>query len=79
MRAFRDNANAAGASSGHSLFQVAKMNDNMLKLAITVGALWAAYKYGPSEVKGAALGIAGMMVINQIPVVRDGLSVRLVA
>ena len=55
------------------------MNDNMLKLAITVGALWAAYKYGPSEVKGAALGIAGMMVINQIPVVRDGLSVRLVA
>ncbi len=49
------------------------------KLAITLGALYAAYKYGPDWMKGLALGAAGTVLVNQLPVVRDGASVRLVA
>lgn len=54
------------------------MSDTV-KLAITLGVLYAAYKYGPNVVKGMALGAAGIIALNQIPTVRDGASVRLVA
>jgi hypothetical protein len=55
------------------------MNSNLVKLAITAGVLFVAWKYGSPEVKGMALGAAGAIVLNQIPVVRDGADVRLVA
>jgi hypothetical protein len=51
----------------------------LVKLMITAGALWAAWKYGTPEVKGMALGAAGMILLNQLPVVREGAAVRLVA
>jgi hypothetical protein len=50
-----------------------------VKLAITAAALFAAYKYGPEWVKGLAIGAAGTIALNQIPVVRDGAGVRFVA
>lgn len=51
----------------------------LMKLAITGAALYFAYKHGSPEVKGMALGAAGVMALNQIPVVREGAGVRLVA
>ncbi len=51
----------------------------LTKLAITGAAIWAAWKYGNAEVKGMALGAAGVVLLNQLPVVRDGANVRLVA
>lgn len=51
----------------------------LFKLLITGAAVWAAWKYGSPEVKGMALGVAGAIVLNQLPVVRDGANVRLVA
>jgi hypothetical protein len=50
-----------------------------MKLALTAAALWAAYKYGNNTIRGLAMGAAGAIVLNQIPVVRDGADVRLVA
>ena len=57
------------------------MNDlsPLMKLLLTAGALWAAWKWGNPEVKGMALGAAGYLLLNQIPVLRDGTNVRLVA
>lgn len=51
----------------------------IMKLAVTAAALYWAYKHGSPEVKGMALGAAGAMLLNQIPVIRDGAEVRLVA
>lgn len=51
----------------------------LVPVAITVGVLFAAWKWGPVPVlKGLAMGAAGYMVANNIPVVRDGLHVRVV-
>jgi hypothetical protein len=55
------------------------MNSNLVKFAALAAALYAAYRYGPAEVKGMALGVAGIVLINQIPMVRDAAQVRLVA
>lgn len=54
------------------------MND-LMKLAITGAALFAAWKWGNAEMKGMALGAAGVIILNQVPMVRDGANVRLVA
>lgn len=51
----------------------------LVPLLITGGLLYAAYKFGPPEAKGMALGAAGVILLNQIPVARDGLQTRLVA
>lgn len=51
----------------------------LAKLAITAAALYFAYKHGGPEVKGMALGAAGAIALNNIPVVREGAAVRLVA
>lgn len=51
----------------------------LLSLGITAAFLFAAWKYGNAEMKGMALGAAGFIVLNQIPTVRDGASVRLIA
>lgn len=48
----------------------------LFKLALTAAALWAAYRYGPAWMKGLAIGAAGTIALNQIPVVRDGAAVR---
>lgn len=51
----------------------------MVKLAITAAALYGAYHYGPNWMKGLAIGAAGFVALNQVPVIRDGMAVRLVA
>ncbi len=51
----------------------------LVTLAVTLGALYAAYRFGNGAMKGAALGVAGVMVANNLPYVRDGLQTRLVA
>jgi hypothetical protein len=51
----------------------------LMTLGITGALLWAAWKYGNAEVKGMALGAAGVVLLNQIPVARDGLNTRLLA
>jgi hypothetical protein len=51
----------------------------LVPLAITLAALFAAWKWGNGEVKGMALGAAGFVLLNQLPVARDGLQARLVA
>lgn len=53
------------------------MNSSIVKMAIAGAALWAAHKFGPGFVKVAAAGVAGVLVVNQIPVVRDAMNVRL--
>jgi hypothetical protein len=51
----------------------------LLPFAITAGLVYAAWKFGSPEIRGMALGVGGLMLINQIPMARDGLNVRLVA
>lgn len=51
----------------------------LLTMAITAGAVWAAWKYGNGFVKTAAAGVAGYVVANQVPFVRDGIKTQLVA
>jgi hypothetical protein len=55
------------------------LSNPLIRLAITAGALWAIHKYGPGWAKGLALGAAGTIALNQLPVIRDGQTVRLVA
>lgn len=55
------------------------LNSPLAKLALTGAALWAVYKYGPNWARGMALGAAGVVALNQVPLVRDGANVRLVA
>ena len=50
----------------------------VMKLLVAAGAVYAAYHFGGSVVKTLALGAAGYMVLNNIPVLQDGLQTRLV-
>lgn len=45
----------------------------LMSLAITAGILYAAWKFGPAEVKGMALGVAGVMIARQIPYVQNNI------
>jgi hypothetical protein len=46
----------------------------MIQIAITSAALYAAYKYGNAAVKMGAVSIAAVMIANRIPVVQDVVS-----
>jgi hypothetical protein len=46
----------------------------LVPLAITLVAAWAAYHFGNHIVKGMALGVAGVTLLNQIPVVKSGVN-----
>jgi hypothetical protein len=44
----------------------------LIRLGMALGACWAAYKFSPNaQVKGAVLGIAGVIVAKQMPVVKN--------
>ena len=45
--------------------------DQMMKLAITGGILFAAYKWGNGVVKAGALSIAAVVVAKQVPYVNQ--------
>lgn len=55
------------------------LSNPLVKLAITTGVIFAAWKYGNGVVKTMALGAAGVIALNQVPFARDGAGVRLVA
>lgn len=55
------------------------LSSPIAKLALTGVVLYLAYKHGSPQIKGMALGAAGLIVLNQVPVVRDGASVQLIA
>lgn len=40
----------------------------LMSLGIAAAMVWAAYKFGPPEVKGAALGVAGIIFLKNVPV-----------
>lgn len=49
-------------------------SSQMTKLAIALGACFAAYKFAPHPaVKAMALGCAGVIVGRQVPYVQDAL------
>jgi len=45
-------------------------SSEMTNLAIALGIVYAAYKFGPTPVKAAALGVAGVIVARQVPYVK---------
>jgi hypothetical protein len=48
----------------------------MIKLAITGAALFAAYRFAPSaEFKTAVLGVAGVVVLKNTPIVNQYIAV----
>jgi hypothetical protein len=47
--------------------------EQLTSLAITAGILFAVFKFGPGYAKGAALGVAGVIVAKQIPYVQNNL------
>lgn len=55
------------------------LDSPLVKIAITLGVLYAVHKYGNADMKVAAMGAAGFVIANQIPYVRDGLQVRALA
>jgi hypothetical protein len=44
---------------------------DLMKLAIAGGILFAAYKWGPSQVKVGAMAIAATVVAKRIPYIKD--------
>jgi hypothetical protein len=44
---------------------------DMMKYGIAAGALFAAYKFGPAAVKGAAVAIAAVAVAKKLPYVKE--------
>lgn len=46
----------------------------IVPVVITGAVLWAAYHFGPGWLKGMALGAAGVVLLNQIPVAKSGLN-----
>jgi hypothetical protein len=46
--------------------------EQLTKLAIGLGILYAVYRFGPNQaVKAATLGIMGVAVAKQVPYVKD--------
>lgn len=46
----------------------------LMNIAIAAGIVYAAWKYGSGPVKGAALGVAGVIVAKNVPYVQDVLA-----
>ena len=46
-------------------------NDQLMKLAIAAGIVWAAYRFGTPMLKGAAVSIGAVIAAKQIPVLKD--------
>jgi hypothetical protein len=59
--------------------EASKMDSPIVRLAILGAALYGAWRFGGPYGKAAALGVAGYVIANQVPVVRDGLNARIAA
>lgn len=55
------------------------LNSPIAKLALAAGIIYAAHRWGSPEMRIAALGVAGVIAVNQVPVVRDALTARVAA
>lgn len=54
--------------------QKKQLMDKAKALAITGVALYLAYRFGGHQaIKAAALGAAGVMVVRQVPVIKNGM------
>lgn len=48
--------------------------EQMKKIGIALAAAYAVYKFGKGEaMKAAALGVAGVVIAKQIPMIQDAL------
>jgi hypothetical protein len=47
------------------------MNENLMKLAIAGGILFAAYKWGPGPVKAGALALAAVAIGKRTPYLNE--------
>lgn len=45
--------------------------ENLMKMGIALGIIYAAWKFGPSWAKAGALGVGAVIVAKQVPYVRD--------
>jgi hypothetical protein len=43
----------------------------MMKYGIAAGALFAAYKFGPAALKGAAVAVAAVAIARRVPYVKE--------
>lgn len=43
----------------------------MTNLGIALAVIFAAYKFGPTPVKAAAMGVAGVMIAKRVPYLKD--------
>lgn len=44
---------------------------NLTRLGIAAGILFAAYKFGPKQMQGAAMAIGAVVVAKQIPYLKE--------
>lgn len=49
------------------------MNMDLQKLAIAGAIVYAAYKFGPGQVKAGAIAVGAMMVAKRIPYVNEAI------
>lgn len=45
--------------------------EKIKRLAIPAAVVFAAYKFGPASIKGAAVAVGAIMVAKQLPYVKD--------
>jgi hypothetical protein len=69
---------AISESDCPNLTRKSVMDNGLAKLALGLGILYAAYRWGPPVVKSLAVGAAGFMVANNVPIVQDVLTARVV-
>lgn len=71
-------AQCAACGSTNNFFERLKMftQANLMKLGITAGILWAGYKFAPNPaVKAMVLGVAGVVVAKNTPVLNTYVAV----
>lgn len=74
MRGLGGNLGAVAFSPSIETIGGFNVNSNVMSLAIAAGLIFAAWKFGDGNVKGMALGVAGVVVARQIPYVQDVLA-----
>jgi hypothetical protein len=45
--------------------------ENLMKLGIALGVVYAAWKFGPAWAKAGALGVGAVIVAKQVPYVKE--------
>lgn len=45
--------------------------ENLMKVGIALGIVYAAWKFGPAWAKAGALGVGAVVIAKQVPYVKD--------